>query len=154
MKPFAPCFVALFACALSSRAHAEVYTLGQCLELADKSSLQIEMAKDRVKQAHAQLTEIKVPALGEFFGECFGGLSPQFVGSAVYSPSVDVPFTSNMVPTFKANFDGVIPAYVPNLWLRASGWHARQGHFGDRGCRKERRHRGDRCRKVALARTQ
>jgi outer membrane protein TolC len=115
MRAFGAWFVLIFGCSLASRAHAEVYTLGQCLELADKSSLQIEMAKDRVKQAHAQLTEIKVLPWSNFSASATVGLSPQFVGSAVYSPSVDVPFSSNMVPTFKAGFDGVIPVYVPDF---------------------------------------
>lgn len=89
-----------------------VYSLTDCLTLADANSAQIKMALDRLAQAHAQLDEIKWVPWSQF--TMIGGVAavPEIKGNAVYSPNGDISLSSKLGPAWRIGVEGVVPLWT------------------------------------------
>jgi outer membrane protein TolC len=115
-----------------------VYGLARCLELADRNYPKIQEARAKLGQKQAQYDQSKTAPFSEFTFTAGLAAAPTVQGTALYSPSSDLPITSKMAPAWQFGVDGVVPLWtfgkITNLWDAA----AAQVKVGENEVRKER----------------
>jgi outer membrane protein TolC len=117
---------------------APVYGLARCLELAELNYPKIHEARARLAQKQAQYDQSKTAPFSEFTFTAGLAAAPTVRGTALYSPSSDLPITSKMAPAWSVGIEGVVPLWtfgkITNLWDAASA----QVKVGEGEVRKER----------------
>jgi outer membrane protein TolC len=115
-----------------------VYGLARCLELADQNYPKIQEARARLAQKQAQYDQSKTAPFSEFTFTAGLTYAPTVQGTALYSPSSDLPISSTMAPAWQFGVDGVVPLWtfgkITNLWDATSA----QVKVGEGEVRKER----------------
>jgi outer membrane protein TolC len=115
-----------------------VYGLARCLELAEQNYPKIHEARARLAQKQAQYDQAKTAPFSEFTFTAGLSAAPTVRGTALYSPSSDLPITSHMAPAYSFGVEGVVPLWtfgkITNLWDAAKA----QTLVGEGDVRKER----------------
>jgi outer membrane protein TolC len=115
--------VALAALTPADRADAGepvIRDLPRILELAERNHPNIALARAKVLQVRAQLSEARFAPFSQF--KMTGGvaLAPTVRGNNVFSPNTDVSLTSSLGVAWRVGVDGVIPLWtfgkITNLW--------------------------------------
>ncbi len=93
-------------------AKKHVYTLKDCLQLAELRAPQIKMSADRLAQAHAQLDEIKWIPWSQWSASGGVAMVPEIRGTSVYSPNGDISISSKLGTAWRVGVEGAIPLYT------------------------------------------
>jgi outer membrane protein TolC len=121
-----------------ARAPTPVYGLARCIELAERNYPKIQEARARLGQKQAQYDQAKTAPFSEFTFTAGLAAAPTVRGTALYSPSSDLPITSTMAPAWQVGVEGVVPLWtfgkITNLWDAAEA----QVKVGEGEVRKEK----------------
>jgi len=114
-------FCLAFASTTAAQAAApERLSLEQVLALAEQNYPKIAQATARLRKKEAQLAEARRAPYGQFELNAFAALMPAWHGTAVFSPSTDVAFSSESSIAYHVAIEGVVPIWtfgkLTNLW--------------------------------------
>ncbi|MFZ5894026.1 MAG: TolC family protein [Myxococcota bacterium] len=117
---------------------ARVYGLRRCLELAEQNYPRLHESRWRLAQKQAMYSQAKTAPFTEFTFTAGVALAPRVIGTAMYSPSSDVPITGDMGLAWQFGVSGVVPLWtfgkITNLWDAAEA----QVKVGEGEVQKER----------------
>jgi outer membrane protein TolC len=151
------CLLSVSACALASQAAGagpvtdpveatasaphvvgQVYGLRRCLELAEQNYPRLHESRWRLAQKRAQYTQALVAPYSDFTLTSGLAIAPHVYGTSVYSPSNDLPISSDMNFAWSFAISGVVPLWtfgkITNVWDAASA----QIKVGEAEVQKER----------------
>ncbi|MGC4094662.1 MAG: TolC family protein [Polyangiaceae bacterium] len=117
---------------------ARTYGLARCLELAERNYPRLHESRWRLAQKQAQSSQARSAPYTDFTFTSGLAYAPQVLGTAVYSPSTDLPITGDMGLAWQFGVSGVIPLWtfgkITNLWDAADA----QVKVGEGEVQKER----------------
>jgi len=119
-----PSLIAALAALLTSlwggSAHASGADLASCLRLADRNHPNVKVARAKLSQVQAKLTEAYSAPFMQFSATGGMALAPTVRGGSVFSPNTDASLTSSLGVAWKAGVSGVLPLWtfgkITNLW--------------------------------------
>ncbi|HET9931253.1 MAG TPA: TolC family protein [Polyangiaceae bacterium] len=117
---------------------AQIYGLRRCLELAEQNYPRLHESRWRLAQKQAQYSQAKTAPYTDFTFTAGLAYAPRVIGTALYSPSSDVPITTDMGLAWQFGVSGVVPLWtfgkITNLWDAAEA----QVKVGEGEVQKER----------------
>ena len=117
---------------------SRVYGLRRCLELAEQNYPRLHESRWRLAQKQAQYSQAKTAPYTDFTFTAGLAYAPRVIGTALYSPSSDVPITTDMGLAWQFGVSGVVPLWtfgkITNLWDAAEA----QVKVGEGEVQKER----------------
>lgn len=97
-----------------------LYGLKRCLELAEANYPKIHEARARLANKRAQVDQAKTQPFSDFTLTGGLALAPEVQGTALYSPSSDLPIQAKMGLAWQVGIDGTVPLWtfgkITNLW--------------------------------------
>ncbi|HET9958759.1 MAG TPA: TolC family protein [Polyangiaceae bacterium] len=112
--------------------------LRRCLELAERNYPKVHEARARLEQKRAQSFQARTAPFSEFTLSFAFAPAPVVQGTALYSPSSDLPITSKMSVGWQGSLTGLVPLWtfgkITNLWDAADA----QVKVGEQEIRKEK----------------
>lgn len=104
-------------------AGSRLYSLEECMRLAEANYPKIAESRARLHRMQAELSEAHTAPFSEWRVEAGVGVAPAIRGTSVFTPNTDVSLTSNVALAWKVGIDGVIPLWtfgkITNLWEAA-----------------------------------
>ncbi len=91
---------------------ARVYTLEQCMRLAELHYPKIAEALAALKKKQAERDEVAYLPFGEFKARAALGPAPTVRGTSVYSQNTDAALTDNMGLFWRLGVEGVVPLWT------------------------------------------
>ncbi|HSY24573.1 MAG TPA: TolC family protein [Polyangiaceae bacterium] len=96
--------------------HPHVYTLAECLALADRNFPNLWAARARLAYAHAQLSEARWTPWFQWSAQSSLGVTPPLLGSVLYPQSTlasrNIVGLDGLQPYFSFGISGVVPLYT------------------------------------------
>src|SRR5580692_1816181 len=96
--------------------HPHVYTLTECLALADRNFPNLWAARARLAYAHAQLSEARWTPWFQWSAQSSFGVTPKLPGSVLYPQSNlatrDIVGLDGLQPYFSFGITGAVPLYT------------------------------------------